>query len=328
MTEVPPFDQKPLEPLDSDSAAAIIPEMRQQIAQLAARIQELENQLASKDAGLMPFLVFFGAFALVLAAILGGRSGQPAAMIENAPAAAAQPTAAPTAGAAAEIAALVEDPAGAASPQVGRWISETFQPAGDATFPPMRVVMDVADGGAMKGAIILYPNTVPPEAANLVTTNGCRVEFSSLEAAGTPVGGRFVNATDALVDVNIATCAVKFYGDVVVEPPVVGQWLVRYSEDETQLALAPKREATTPLEIGYDAFQQFCSECHGIRGRGNPGIPALISPVVDALTDDQIHDIITNGRINTVMPVFGNRITEEQKQAIILLLRNPDELLK
>jgi mono/diheme cytochrome c family protein len=324
MTEVPRFDQEPSEHLDQERLAAIIPEIRQQMAQLAARIQELENQLANKDTGLMPFLVFFGAFALVLAAILGGRSGQTAAVIENAPAAAVQPTAAPTA----EIAALVEDPAGAAGPQVGRWISETFQPAGDTTFPPMRVVMDVADGGGMKGAVILYPNTVPPEAVNLVTTNGCRVEFASLEAAFTPVGGRFVNATDALVDVNIATCAVKFYGELVIEPPVVGQWLVRYSKDETQLALAPKREATTPLEIGYDTFQQFCSECHGIRGRGNPGIPALISPVVDALTDDQIHDIITNGRINTMMPVFGSRITEEQKQAIILLLRNPDELLK
>lgn len=323
MTEVPPFNQEPLDPLDKDSAAAIIPELRQQMAQLAARIQDLENQLASKDAGLMPFLVFFGAFALVLAAILGGRGQQPAAVIEN-----AQPIAVPTAEVPAKVAALVEDPDGAASPQVGRWIGETFQPANADTFPPMRVTVDVADGGAMKGAVILYPVTLPPEATQLAAANGCRVEFTGLSASAAPVSGRFVNATSALVDVNIATCAVKFYGDVVIEPPVVGQWLVRYSEEETQLALAPKREATTPLEIGYDAFQQFCSECHGTRGRGNPGIPALISPVVDALTDEQIHDIITNGRINTVMPVFGNRITEEQKQAIILLLRNPDALLK
>ncbi len=79
---------------------------------------------------------------------------------------------------------------------------------------------------------------------------------------------------------------------------------------------------TTPSQITDFAalFQQNCTGCHGANGKLGPA-PPLNDPVFLAIVpDEQLIDVITNGRTDTPMPAFARRqsgtLTDQQIEII------------
>lgn len=64
---------------------------------------------------------------------------------------------------------------------------------------------------------------------------------------------------------------------------------------------------------GKEVFEKVCSECHGTRGAGNRvvdkfykvEIPRLNSARVQAMTDDDLKNVIMNGRRKMKPPLAG-----------------------
>ncbi len=205
------------------------------------------------------------------------------------------------------------------SAQTGRWLWRTFTTEAEA-YPPVQLWMDVAEGGSVSGMLSIYPNNpeIPQSALTLIQQNGCNITFESLEAEG--ISGVIASPTDAYFQVNVTACTVKFYGDVALDAPLTGEFTMSYDEAVTLALLNP--EPPTPLERGRSLFSMYCSACHGTYGEGAPGIPSLATDDVRNRTDDELLQIVTNGVINTVMPAWGNVLTPEDLQAVLLLVRN------
>lgn len=64
---------------------------------------------------------------------------------------------------------------------------------------------------------------------------------------------------------------------------------------------------------GKEVFEKVCSECHGEKGAGNQTadkfykvqIPRLNSAQVQAMSDDELKSVITNGRRKMKPPLAG-----------------------
>lgn len=83
-------------------------------------------------------------------------------------------------------------------------------------------------------------------------------------------------------------------------------------------------EAAPDLEVGAELFAEFCTECHGENGQGNGPlvlagqIPTEIRDFTNpgttlATTPQDWFDIITNGRLETLMPPWRNSLDESQR---------------
>lgn len=204
------------------------------------------------------------------------------------------------------------------NPHAGRWLGKGFS-SESTTYPPLQLFFDVRVDGTLTGVLSLYPTNpeIPPNAVDLIAKNGCNVEF---EGFGGSINGAFVSFTEAIVEVEATTCQVKFYGEVTLIEAVHGVFNAEYSESAT-LALSQTSELT-PLERGKGVFYNYCSACHGSYAEGAPGIPSLDTDQVRVKTDEELLTIINNGVINTVMPAWGNVLTDEEKQGILLLIRD------
>lgn len=71
----------------------------------------------------------------------------------------------------------------------------------------------------------------------------------------------------------------------------------------------------------HELFQQNCSGCHGKDGNFGPA-PPLNDPLFQAIvSDEQLNEVITNGRPNTQMPAFGQSkngpFTEAQVKIVV-----------
>jgi len=209
--------------------------------------------------------------------------------------------------------------------QVGRWQWTSFSASAES-YPPVQVYMDVADGGVVSGRLSIYPNSpeIPQSALTLIQQNGCNLDFESLDDAD-GVSGVFYSPTEARLRVNVGACTVKFYGGITLEAPVAGEFAVSYDEELTQMILHPRE--LTPIERGQRIFSQYCSACHGSYGEGMPGTPSLHEEQVRNFTDAELDEVIRNGRINTVMPAWGNVLSPEDFAGVIELVRNIDTVL-
>lgn len=203
-------------------------------------------------------------------------------------------------------------------PQAGRWLGKGFTPE-STNHPPLQLFFDVAVDGTFKGVLSLYPThtEIPPNAVDLIAKNGCNIEFDGF---GGPINGSFKSFTQAVVEVEAVTCEVKFYGNITLIEPVRGVFAAEYSESAT-LSLA-QGAVLTPLERGKGVFYNYCSACHGSYAEGAPGIPSLDTDQVRAKTDEELLTIINNGVLNTVMPAWGNVLSDEEKQGLLLLIRD------
>jgi len=78
-------------------------------------------------------------------------------------------------------------------------------------------------------------------------------------------------------------------------------------------------------ENGHDLFKAKCSMCHGEDGSGNTPIGQsmkardLASPEVQAQSDQQLSDIIRNGKGK--MPAVGKDLSDEQVRELVAFLR-------
>jgi mono/diheme cytochrome c family protein len=80
-------------------------------------------------------------------------------------------------------------------------------------------------------------------------------------------------------------------------------------------AATPRRD---PVD-GASIFKRNCAMCHGPDGKGIASIkpPNFTDPKVQAsLTDQQMLEIITNGKKGTMMPAWSGKLSQEDIQAV------------
>ncbi len=205
------------------------------------------------------------------------------------------------------------------NPHAGRWMGRGFT-SQSPNYPPLQLFFDVTVDGTLTGVLSLYPSNpeIPRNAVDLIAKNGCNVEFDTFEGS---INGYFASFMEAFVEVEATRCQVKFFGEITLLEPVRGVFVAEYSESATAQLYQPDAPLT-PLERGIGAFLNYCSACHGSYAEGAPGIPSLNTPEAQAKTDEELLTIIKGGVINTVMPAWGNVLTEEERQGIMLLIRD------
>ena len=81
-----------------------------------------------------------------------------------------------------------------------------------------------------------------------------------------------------------------------------------------------------PLSLGAQIFAARCTSCHGIGGRGDgdlvrTGQIANVPDFTDAarragITLEQYYEIITNGRIENMMPPWNEALSEQERRAV------------
>lgn len=94
----------------------------------------------------------------------------------------------------------------------------------------------------------------------------------------------------------------------------------------TNLALAGGGD----VEKGQTLFRQTCGHCHGLNGKGDGDLGAYLNPPPANLTsqktqskaDDELKDVIMNGRPGTSMVSFKDAITEGQFNDLLAYLRS------
>jgi mono/diheme cytochrome c family protein len=97
--------------------------------------------------------------------------------------------------------------------------------------------------------------------------------------------------------------------------------LMRSWEANPPVELPPEVSATNVPLLGADIYTAVCAQCHGVVGEGLLG-PALIGEEFSAkFTDEQLFDVISNGHEATVMVAWGELLTSEQIQQLVLHIR-------
>ena len=80
-----------------------------------------------------------------------------------------------------------------------------------------------------------------------------------------------------------------------------------------------------PASAGGDLFKQQCSPCHGVDGKGFPALktPDFTDPKVQAsLSDKQIVETIKNGKKDTAMPAFADKLSDDQIHSLLVYIRS------
>jgi mono/diheme cytochrome c family protein len=101
--------------------------------------------------------------------------------------------------------------------------------------------------------------------------------------------------------------------------------VLRWNEVPAGILPAPNVPIPTTEEsiaLGSQLFSQNCMRCHGPEGQGTQRAPALnVKGFLTDTSDIAIQQIITNGVPGTAMPVWGDRMTEAEIQAIVGFIR-------
>lgn len=92
----------------------------------------------------------------------------------------------------------------------------------------------------------------------------------------------------------------------------------------------PLTDSPDVLAAGSSIYQQNCVTCHGINGRGDgpaarslPGLPADFTvPHFATHTDAEVFGWIKNGKPGTVMPAFGEQLSDEQIWQVVTHIRD------
>lgn len=102
-------------------------------------------------------------------------------------------------------------------------------------------------------------------------------------------------------------------------------WMVPEAEKSRKNPLVP---SAASIESIKGIYREDCAKCHGESGKGdgpkaaehNPRPADFTDPArMDALTDGELFYKISEGR--RPMPAFKNRLTEEQRWQLVLLVR-------
>ena len=75
---------------------------------------------------------------------------------------------------------------------------------------------------------------------------------------------------------------------------------------------------------GADIFREKCTMCHGIDGKGYPAIktPDFTDAKWQAsVKDSEILNVIKNGKKDTAMPAFADKLSEKEILAVVRQVR-------
>lgn len=117
------------------------------------------------------------------------------------------------------------------------------------------------------------------------------------------------------------------WAGVVVFALLVAAFPIYRAVEATRRAEAFADRETALVAAGRHLWSQNCASCHGARGEGEPGIPALNArEFLEEATNEQIHHITAAGVPGTGMPAwwveFGGPLTDEQIRAVVAFIRS------
>ena len=80
---------------------------------------------------------------------------------------------------------------------------------------------------------------------------------------------------------------------------------------------------------GKAIFEERCASCHGMKGRGDgprapflsPRPASLISAGTSIKSDQELLDVITNGKPRTAMPAWKDLLNEQQRLDVVAYIR-------
>ncbi len=97
--------------------------------------------------------------------------------------------------------------------------------------------------------------------------------------------------------------------------------------DEVPVGTIPQPDEPVPvtadsLAQGEALFAANCARCHGPEGQGTPRAPALnVQSFLTTTSDQAMMAIIANGVPGTIMPAWGDRMSESDLQALVGFIR-------
>ena len=82
-------------------------------------------------------------------------------------------------------------------------------------------------------------------------------------------------------------------------------------------------------EQGKAIFEERCASCHGMKGRGDgprapflsPRPASLISAGTSIKSDEELFEVITNGKPRTDMPPWKDLLTEQERLDVVAYIR-------
>jgi mono/diheme cytochrome c family protein len=105
-------------------------------------------------------------------------------------------------------------------------------------------------------------------------------------------------------------------------------WSWPVPEEAKQLK-NPLQPTAPALKSGRDAYADKCAHCHGDTGKGDGRDANRYDPAPTDFTDAKKMNVATDGELfykisegKKPMPVFKNKLTEDQRWELVLLLRS------
>ena len=87
----------------------------------------------------------------------------------------------------------------------------------------------------------------------------------------------------------------------------------------------PLKSAEGDQPDGAGLYKQKCSMCHGAEGKGFTALktPDFTDPKwQEGITDKEIVETIKNGKKGTPMPAFGDKLKDDEIQALVAYIRS------
>lgn len=187
----------------------------------------------------------------------------------------------------------------------------------------------------------------------LMNEHGCVITFDNITPEGEPVTGYFMDNGRAVGTFSMSACYLEGYGELTFGSPISGVWYAEQTGVTTAFNVQPPTVAPTDapqtadspptdtddttasgdaaydpeqMAMGVQVYRSFCAECHGEFGEGGEGVADLTSDTVQNMTDERIMEVINLGVEGTEMEPWERLLTEQEKQAVLLLIRNPEVL--
>jgi mono/diheme cytochrome c family protein len=85
--------------------------------------------------------------------------------------------------------------------------------------------------------------------------------------------------------------------------------------------LPPENAAASVPQSSTEIYQDLCQQCHGPNGEGGLGSSLSTPAFQDQHTDEEIYNIINQGRKSTAMIGWGEFLTSDQIQGLVKLIR-------
>jgi cytochrome c oxidase cbb3-type subunit 3 len=84
-------------------------------------------------------------------------------------------------------------------------------------------------------------------------------------------------------------------------------------------------QAAVPAVNGEAIYKINCMMCHGADGKGFPALktPDFTDPKwQSSAKDNQIREVIKNGKKGTAMVAFGNKLNDQEISAVVVYIRS------